>query len=294
MRAVLTVLVLVAVQSTAARAQDLAYSGSLQVSSGSYIFTEATQTLSLFNGLSLSTGRIRLSGSVPVILHNSGAVTQVGGAYLPTGGSRHGAVNEREPGEQVRMRPRGPHGAALPLMTGDVTEVIDSTVAAPASYEVALGDPLMSAGLELYQGLGLLRSLGLSASVKPPVNDIESGVGTGEWDFGAGGAAAIGLGPVIAFLDVAYWWYGDLSGLELRDGASWAGGIAVPLNRSFSASAIATGTNRIIATADPPLSVSIGLSYRGRGSGITSVMAGAGLSETAADVMASLGWRRPL
>jgi hypothetical protein len=68
----------------------------------------------------------------------------------------------------------------------------------------------------------------------------------------------------------------------------------VPLTRVLSATAFAAGTNRIIATADPALSVSVGLSYRGAGAGSASVTAGGGLSETAADVTASVGWRRVL
>jgi hypothetical protein len=56
----------------------------------------------------------------------------------------------------------------------------------------------------------------------------------------------------------------------------------------------AAGTNRIIATADPAVTVSVGLSYRASQSSSGSATAGGGLSETAADVMASLGWRRVL
>jgi len=65
-----------------------------------------------------------------------------------------------------------------------------------------------------------------------------------------GGAAAAGLGPGFAFLNVAYWSYGELPELELRKGPSWAGGLGVPLSRSARVSAMATNTNRIIENAE--------------------------------------------
>jgi hypothetical protein len=195
----------------------------------------------------------------------------------------------------VPMGPGGPNRSVVAgVMVDAMAAAEDSTVQTPGRYEVSVGDPLLSAGLELFRGLGLVRSLELTASAKPPINDLESGVGTGEWDVGAGGATVLGIGRVLAFLDVAYWRYGDLAELELRDGASWAGGLAVPLTRVLSATVFAAGTNRIIATADPALSMAVGLSYRGWTSGSASGSAGGGLSETAADVTASVGWRRVL
>jgi hypothetical protein len=298
MRPVRLFLVLAAIHTgaaTAAPAQDLAYTGSLQFASGSYIFTESTRTLSVYNGITWNPGRVRLTGSIPVILHNSGALTLVGGAYVPTGGTGHGVVGGRTQGQKVPMGPGGPNRSVVAgVMVDAMAAAEDSTVQTPGRYEVSVGDPLVSAGLELFRGLGLVRSLELTATAKPPINDLESGVGTGEWDVGAGGATVLGIGRVLAFLDVAYWRYGDLAELELRDGASWAGGLAVPLTRVLSATVFAAGTNRIIATADPALSMAVGLSYRGWTSGSASGSAGGGLSETAADVTASVGWRRVL
>jgi hypothetical protein len=281
--------------ATAAPAQDLTYTGSLQFASGSYIFTEPTRTLSMYNGITWSTGRVRLTGSIPVILHNSGALTLVGGGYVPTGGTGHGAVGARSEGQKVRMGPGGSNRSMVGGFASLQTEAgPDSTVEMPEGYEVTIGDPLLSAGLALFSGFGRVRSLEVTASAKPPLNDLESGVATGAWDVGAGGATVLGIGRVLAFVDVMYWRYGDLPELELRDGVSWAGGLAVPVTRAISATVFAAGTNRIIATADPALTVSLGLSYRASQSSSGSVSAGGGLSVTAADVVASLGWRRVL
>lgn len=291
------VLVLLAVPATRpapGAAQELAYTGSVQFSSGSYIFTEPTRTLSLYNGLTLTTGRLRLGATVPVIFQNSGAVTMVGGGYLPTGGPEHGAVGGREQGQQVPMGPGGPRRALVSLVSGYASQLADSVVQEPASYEPSLGDPLLSGGLELYRGADLLRSVELTAALKPPINDLESGVGTGAWDVAMGGAVAAALGPVVTFLDLTYWWYGDLPELELRDGPSFGGGLGLPLSRKVWVSAMATGTNRIIESAEAALSASLGLSYSMAGTGTLSVSAGAGLSETSPDYSFSVGWRRSL
>lgn len=298
MRRVRLLLMLAAVHAgaaTAAPAQELAYTGSLQYASGSYIFTEPTRTLSLYSGITWNTGRARFTGSIPVIIHNSGAVTLVGGAYVPTGGTGHGAVGGRSQGRNV---PMGPSGSNLSMTIShwsvETAEAPDSMVALPGSYKVTIGDPLLSAGFELFSGFGRVRAVEVTASAKPPLNDLESGVGTGVWDLGAGVATVLGFGRVLALADVTYWRYGDLPELELRDGVSWAGGLAVPLTRSLSATVFAAGTNRIIATADPALTVSLGMTYRLSEFGSGSASAGGGLSDTAADVTASLGWRRVL
>lgn len=279
----------------AAAAQELVYSASVQLSSGSYIFTEPTRTLSLYNGLTWTAGRVRLGASVPLLLQNSGAVNLVGGAYLPTGGTANGAVGGRQGGQQVPMGPGGPRHAIVATPDADpLRQVADSVVEEPGPYELSIGDPLVSGGIEVYRGDRLLRSLELTGSVKPPINDLESGVGTGEWDYAVGAAAALGLGAAMAFVDVTRWWYGDLPELELRDGLSWAGGLGLPVSRAVWVSAMATGTNRIIESAEAARTASVGLSYRTAAAGTLFLTAGAGLSETAADFTLSLGWRRSL
>jgi hypothetical protein len=271
---------------TAAPAQELAYAGSLQFASGSYIFAEPIRTLSLYNGISWSTSRVRFAGSIPVVIHTSGAMTLVGGEYVPTGGAGHGAVGARSAGQPVRMG-SGNSNRSLVGATPDSVEL-------PGRYSARIGDPLLSAGLELFGGFGRVRSLEVTAGVKPPLNDLESGIGTGDWDVGAGVATVLGIGRILALIDIMYWRYGDLPELELRDGVSWAGGLAFPLTRALSATVLAAGTNRIIVTADPALTVSLGMTYRVSESGSGSVSAGGGLSDSAADVVAALGWRRIL
>ncbi len=293
------VLCLAAAVPAAASGQELAYSGSFQFSSGSYIFTEPTRTYSFQNGLSLTAGPFRISGSVPVIIQNSNAVTVVGGATLPTGGTGAGAVGGREDGQQVPMGHGGPNRsllgpeAALLSVVGASVEdaALDSLVEGPGPYETTLGDPFLSSGLTLYSGFGFVRSLDLVSSVKVPLNDLDSGVGTGEWDYGIGASTALAVAGVFVFADATYWHYGDLAELALQDGVTLGGGLAVPVSSRVWISAMGSRSNRIIATAEPASSVSAGISYRTAGGTSWSILAGTGLSETAAGVVVSLGWR---
>jgi hypothetical protein len=302
-RAGLLVLALVAAPLTtaAARAQEVTYSGSLQYASGSYIFTRTIQTFTLQNGLAVRLGHFRLDGSVPVIMQNSGAVSLVGGVPIPTGGSSHGAVAGRGKGERIPSGSGSGRGGSNALLASafdpfwpTAATASDSIIEETTAYQVSLGDPLVSGALDVFQGSGVFRSLSVRASAKVPLNDLDSGVGTGEWDYGVSASGVVGLGPAIGLVDVSYWWYGDLPLLELRDGPSWGAGLALPISRSVWASGLVSGTTRIVETAEAPLSFSLGLSYSRPGFGSLSLLAGAGLSETAPDFTASVGWRRSL
>ncbi|MEJ2185786.1 MAG: hypothetical protein P8Z36_07580 [Gemmatimonadota bacterium] len=291
MRIALGLAVAAATQFAPAATQDLSYAGSIQYSTGSYIFTEPTHTLSFQNGLTATFGRLRLNVAIPAILQNSGAVTMVGGTYLPTGGEGHGAVGTRQPGQRVPMSPGGPRHSLLPVPDLYAQQVTgDSVVEEPGSYAFSAGDPLLGGALQLIRSRTWFRSLELTLNAKAPLNDVASGIGTGRWDMGAGGTAVASLGPMLAIVDVSYWWYGDLPELELRDGVSWAASLGLPVSRSLSLTAGAIGSNRIIQTAQPGRSISMGLLYRLSSRSSLSVSAGAGLSETSPAASVSLGW----
>jgi hypothetical protein len=295
MKAALRLALAAATQLAPAAAQEISYAGSIQYSTGSYIFTEPTRTLSFQNGFTATFGRLRLSAGIPAILQNSGAITLVGGTYLPTGGEGHGAVGTRQPGQRVPMSPGGPRHSLLPMPDLTVQQTVaDSVVEEPGSYALSAGDPLLSSGLALYQSRSWLRALELSVSAKAPLNDVTSGVGTGRWDVGAGGTVVTGLGPVLAILDLSYWWYGDLPELELQDGVSWGASLGLPVSRSVSLTAMAIGSNRIIQTAQPARSMSIGILYRLSPRSSLSFSAGTGLSETSPDATFSFGWWQSL
>lgn len=258
--------------------QEVRYNGSLQYSMGSYIFAQRTHSFYLLSGLGVSAGRLQLDANIPLILQNSGVVSYVGGGALPTGGRDHRAVRTREPGSTVPGR-RGSGSAAA-----DSVEFSDE-------FGVEIGDPTFFGSGEIYSGTGLLRSINLSARTKIPLTDLDSGVGTGEWDYSVGGSVALIAGRVFFFGDLSHWWFGDLPELELQDGFAYGLGTGVPVMEGRgSLLATVTGAESAIRTAEAPmtLGMSFGLTVgesRQLSTGMTF-----GLSESSPDLGLSLGW----
>lgn len=260
-------------------AQELTYFGAVQYSSSSYVFTETTRSFYLYSGLALRAGRIGLAAGLPLVLQNSGSVAyvggnsglfgggQAGGSPVPTGGEDHGALRGRRSGQRIPVTHRG-------------------------EYELDMADPLLRGSLELVRSDGPLASLALDLQAKAPVADVESGVGTGEWDVGAGLSALLGRGATSVFADLAYWRYGDLPELELQDGLAYGLGVG----RSFaearwSVLGSLAGYTEIIEGVDPPVSVAVLAARRFSPGRTLSAGLGIGLTESASDISLLLGWR---
>lgn len=286
------------VASPALPAQELTWSGSMSYSSGSYIFAEQFRVVSLLNTLSLRAGRLAFDASLPVLAQNGSAISYVAGVAVPTGGPDAGAVQRRQNGQTIGVRAgrRGQGGR----MTGSsdmafAAAVADSTadsvsVAGTGSYSVNVGDPMFGATLTAYEGLGAVRLLGFEAYAKAPIASIESGVGTGAWDYGAGASLALGLGEATVFANAAWWVLGDLPDLELQDALFYSLSVGRSISRTWSLLASASASTRIIAGSDPPASVSLMFSRRLSDGTSISLGAGAGVTETASAFSASLGW----
>ena len=277
-------------------AQEVEYTGGVQSATGEYLFTERTTSFALLNGLSLAVGRVRLSATLPVLYQNSTAVTYIGGVPVPTGGPDAGAVRQREPGRKVPMGsgPHGPgqggHGQAG-VVAADETPTAQ-LVAAPGDYRVDVGDPLLQVGVALHDGGGILRTVGVHALAKAPLADVESGVGTGEWDYGAG--VSVGLGGVRTFVlaDVSYWIVGDMPDLPLRNPLSYAVSVGRSLGDGrWSVLGSVLGATTMIEGADAPVSVGLGVGFAPRSTHGFNLGVSVGLTESAADVSSFLGWR---
>lgn len=261
--------------------QEIRYSGSVGYTQGDYIFTERTSSMSLLNGVSLRVGRFGARLSLPVIMQDSRALTYLHGVPVPTGGPDSDAVRQRQSGEPIRMGRR--HNGTSPGT--------DSVwVTEPGDFEMNVGDPMLSGSIEVYQGFDAVRSVELRGQMKAPLADVDSGVGSGEWDFGAGGSLAIGAGRALLFLDATYWWLGDMADLELEDYVDYGAGLGVPLGDRWSALASFAGASRIIDGVDPPASVSVSFARRLAAGGSLNAGVGIGLTESAADVSVFLGW----
>lgn len=274
-------------------AQTIDYTGSLHFSSGKYIFSEPTRTWTLYNGLSARADRVRVSIGVPLVYQNTWAVTYVGGTPLPTGGREYEAIRERKGGGTVPMRPRrngsGRQGGALVAFQTSTTPV--DTVAGPGGYELRLSDPLVSGGVDVYRGWGFVRAIELNAAVKPPLRTLDSGAGTGEWDYSAGAGLTFAAGRALLFVDASWWWYGDLPEMELLDGISWGAGAGVPVGERWAFMASVAGAERVIATVEPYAAASLlgSRSFGDRASLNAGI--GVGFTEASPDVSVFLGWR---
>jgi len=270
------------IAASALDAQQINWTGTASYSRGSYVFDAVTQSLYLSTGLQVTVGRLDFSGSIPFVLQNSGLVTVVGGTTLPTGGQDSGAVGSRQPGQTIGSG-RGSGGGGGGTSTDSVTYRNEFTG--------EVGDPFFSSAVRVYEGDGVLRSIQARVSTKAPLRDVASGVGTGEWDFGAGGTAFAALGGTFVFADVAYWWYGDMPELELADGLTYGVGISRAfLEGRASIMASFLGAAATIETMESPASVGLGVGYIPRPGRSFSAGLALGLSESSPDLSVYAGW----
>lgn len=265
------------------QAQDLTYRGSLGYSTGSYVFAERTHSAYLFTGLGLGAGPFRLDASIPLVLQNSTLVTWVAGEPLPTGGPDHEAVGRREPGTTLHGR----RGSRMDAGT--------DSVSFRNAYEVELGDPTVYGSVELHSGTGRIRSVLVTAGAKAPLANLDSGVGTGAWDFSMGTSLTASVARFFLFGDLSYWWLGDLPELELRDGLAYGIGVGhAILDGRASLLATVTGTESAVSTLDAPLSVSLSVGATLEGGRQINAGLSAGLTESSPDLGAFVGWSLPL
>lgn len=262
------------------QAQSVTYSGNLQFSTGSYFFTERTESLYFTNGLSISGDRARVSFSIPFIVQNSPWISYGSGGGIPTGGTGHGQVGQQG-GASGNQNQNLSHGGRHRL---DIPDTV--------SYrQASFSDPSVHGSLRLYNSPLQNTNLSLNASVKVPFANPASGFGTGAWDFGAGLSLFHRIGTVFLFGDVMYWQMGDMDDLDLNNPTS----VSVGAGKAFSEgkwmlNTSISGSTKIVDTVDPPVNMSAGLGYI-----ISSKMSlngsfSFGLSESSPDFSAGVGW----
>lgn len=279
---VLVVVALLAGASPAA-AQGVTWSGAVDVTNGDYYFNERTTAVWLSNGIGVRHGMLWADASLPVVAQNSDVVTRVAGLPIPTGGSHSGEVAGRGGGSGS--------GPASGTMTERRTIVIEE----PGSLDVEVADPVFGAGVDLATSGSVVRSVRFGVSAKAPVRDVESGVGTGEWDFGLGAGASVAAGSLILLVDGTWWSPGDLPDLELKDVLAYdaaLGGLFGDGSVGWSLSV--SGSTAMIEDVEPPVSVGgdvLFWSDRGRSFRVGLRF---GLTESASDVAGSLGWAIPI
>ncbi|MDT8341718.1 MAG: hypothetical protein RQ751_09425 [Longimicrobiales bacterium] len=296
----LTTTGLVVATALGSAGQELTWTGTIQYAQGRYIFTETTRSWTLYSGLTWQGERLRLSLGIPVVAQDSRAVTYVGELPLPTGGPDHSAVAQRTKGEPVPMGRRGGSGGGGPSAMGVGVQPpvaaqtsgspVDS-VSAPGSVSVELADPVVSTGFQLLRSRGAFLGLDLTGAVKLPMRDLESGVGTGEFDAGLGVSTAFGGGGTLLFADLSWWRYGDLPDLPLDDVLSYGVGVGRTLGGRWSGLLTLSGSTGVIDNVDPPAELGALVSVAAGGKYGITLGAGVGLTESSPDVSLSLGGR---
>lgn len=224
----------------------------LDYQQGEYGTGERIETLSVQNGLRVTTGRVTLSASLPW-QRIEGPGNAVGGGGL----------------------------LGLPI-------VVDPTRPATRTARSGIGDARLGAAYAIPQGrLGGV-GLALTGQVKLPTASREKGLGTGETDYAVGAEASTTLGGVTPFASVAYTMPGDPEGFELRNGLSARAGVAAPLSNGVRGH-VAYGYAQSLSPLVPDeQQIGAGLNAAVGNRLSVGVYGSAGLSEGSPDVGAGL------
>ena len=253
-----------------APAQRIDYSGSVQYASGDYLFPERSDAVFFYNGLGLTLGRVRLSASLPLVYQRTPWIV-----YSDATGTS-GMDGASGMGQDV-MGSDDPFGAVL----------VDTI----SFEEVGLGDPLVRADLRLLDERGLVPSVRLTFDVKAPVGDVDRGFSSGQWDYAGGLSLTKSIGSTLLYGDIAYWYVGDMPDYELENSFAYGAGVGRSFGSGkFGLLASFFGNSRIQEGVDPPLQVSLGLSYLLGLRRSLMISASAGLTDSAPDVSLSFGW----
>jgi hypothetical protein len=250
-----------------APAGTFSYTGAFQFCQGNYFFDLTTKGLVFLNGFSFSSRRFTLGASLPLVYQSSPYVTYSGVGLLPSGGAESSTVSQRQ-GREIVLLP----------------EVVESS-------QYGVGDPVLRMGIRVLDEGPARPSLELVAQVKAPVASLESGFGTGAWDYGVGVSLAKRLAGVLVFADVSHWTLGDLPELELKDPWVYSASFGVPFARGRSALLVSYfGMTEVIDAVAPPAALGLGLSLK-IGPKTSLMLNGSfGLSEASPDFTASVGW----
>jgi len=256
-------------------AQTVTYSGNLQFSTGSYFFTERTESIYFTNSLSYSGDYVRLSLSVPYVIQSTPWISYSPGGGVPTGGPGHGYVGRGD--QQKDMIRGGKHHIDIP----------DT-----ASYRQAgLSDPGLNGSLRLYNSSSQNTTLNLNTSVKIPLSNPNTGFGTGAWDFGGGLSFFHRINTVFLFTDVMYWQMGDMEDLDLKNPFSVSAGTGKAfMDGKWMVTASFLGSTKMIDDFEPPMSLNFGLGHLLSSKVSFSGSFSVGLTESSPDISIGAGW----
>ena len=250
-----------------AAAGTFSYTGSFQLAQGKYFFDQTTRGLYFFNGFSFTSEVFTLTATIPLIYQSTPYISYSGVGVLPSGGTEGDLVSRRQRGEVVYL--------PVPVQV----------------QQFGVGDPLLHAGIRLWKEGPVMPSVTITGNAKVPLASLESGFGTGQWDYGAGLSVAKKLGGAFLFADAAYWKLGDLAELELQDPWTYSLALGFPLSGGKAALLISyLGMTEVIEATEPPSSVGLGLSFKAGPKSSLLLNGLLGLSESSPDFSVSFGW----
>lgn len=255
-----------------AHAGETFYAGTLQFATGDYIFTDRTNSLYLFNGVSYATGPAAVSASIPLIYQNTSLISNTGPGMLPGGG---GMMDGGGGGHDH-------HGGMMSPSATTSTDSFD---------EAGVGDPVVRADVDLAGGRAQRYSLAVSASVKVPVADADRGFGTGEWDYAAGMTGRYTAGDYTGAAGLYYWWMGEPDSVTFDNPVAYSVSAFRRLGGSrFSAGVSASGFTRVLDGVDPFRQLGVTVMYVPAASRSLSAGIVFGMSDSAPDIGVTVGW----
>jgi hypothetical protein len=264
-------------------AQNLYYSGSLQYATGSYFFTERTGSFYFSNSLGVSSDRLSLYVSVPLIYQNTPWISysRSGTGMIPTGGPQSRLVDSR------RQQQGNGNGS------GRRKHTINPGSADTTSFsETHFGDPSVSANIKLWSSESNRTNINSNWGLKFPLVDEDSGFGTGGWDIGGGLSWSQRIQQqYLLMISGMYWYLGDMDELNLNNMLSYSAAVG----RTFSDGKLMgtvsfMGSTEIIDDVDPPVNVGAGLNYRISTATNLNTNILFGLTESASDFSIGAGW----
>ena len=267
---VLAILAGISLSGGSAAAQSTAYVGGFQYAVGDFTFSQRTWSAYFTNGIVWTQGRLRAAATVPLIWQPGGWLQYNGsGMMSPTG---------RGDGSSPTMMNNGMMGSGdMPLGS------------------VRIGDPIGRIDVRLIETEGRAFRLGVSGTLKAPLVGMSHGVGTGEWDAGAGLSASGRVSGGSLAADAVYWRLGNPPGGLFRNALGYSVVFGRPMATSrWSVLATISGATSLWTGLAPPLQAGGGFGYTKTSGSSVFATVSAGLSSTAPTLSTALGWRVPL
>lgn len=173
--------------------------------------------------------------------------------------------------------------------------VVDPATGAASTLEDTVsgfGDPLVRMDVRLFDDAARPLQVAVVGSVKVPVVDVDSRLGTGEMDVAAGGSLFTAMGGTSLFADLLFWKYGDPEGVDFEDTLSYSVGVGRLLGASrWSAMVSLAGFSKGLEGAAAPVQLNAALLTLISRRQSIAISAGFGLNDSSGGLSLGMSWR---